>query len=251
MSIRRRTLPRSRLAIALVVTVSTLLAACASASLTPPPAATASATLPSTGPRTEPSLAPTQVPSSATTAVSLRSAPMAPCREDASVAACVKPGTYLLDAAIPPGTVTLDVPAGWFEWDQGGGTEGLLVNTGSGAPDGSGWGLLLSAVGSIPRDPCGGIRGSISAAQAATVDGVLTAIASWPGFRASAPAQSVRLGDVEGRMVELTYRGTRPDARHRSCGRRRAASRSMRIRWSAGPRPRPTQLYVFAMVTGS
>jgi hypothetical protein len=249
--------------VALVVTVSTLLAACAATSPTPSPAATAPetsaaaatapatsapATRPSTGPTTEPSLAPTHVTSSAmTTALSLRSAPAAPCREDATAATCIKPGTYLLDPTIPPGTVTLDVPAGWFEWDEGGGTEGLLVNTGRGAPDGSGWGLLLSAVGTVPLDPCGGIRGSVPADQAASVDGVLKAIASWPGFHASAPARPVRLGGVQGRMVELTYTGDPARCPSSQLWTTPSGIAVDAYPMVGGTRTRPAQLYLFAI----
>ena len=171
MSIRRRTHFRSRLAVTGLV-ASLVLAACSTSNSTPKPTTTAPPAQPSTIASTiAPSAAPTRVTGSAVTARSLRGAETVPCHQGSSDAQCVKAGTYALDASIPPGTVTLDVPAGWFEWDPGGGTEGLLVDSGRDAPDGSGWGVLLSAVGTIPRDPCGELRGSIPADQTTTVDG--------------------------------------------------------------------------------
>src|SRR4051812_43164091 len=52
---------------------------------------------------------------------------------------CITAGTYRLGNQLLRTAVTIDVPKGWFEWDPGTGTEGLLVDRPD-AAQGTGWG---------------------------------------------------------------------------------------------------------------
>jgi hypothetical protein len=137
--------------------------------------------------------------------MSLRVAPGAPCRPGGSGTECIEPGRYVLDAGLVPGTVTIDVPAGWFEWDVGGGSEGLLVDGGTDAPDGSGWGLLFAPIGQVPLDPCDPKKGSLP--SSATVDDVVTAMDRWPGFTLSGRPAPIAIDEFSGKRIELRFTG--------------------------------------------
>ena len=95
------------------------------------------------------------------------------------------------------------MPAGWFEWQPAGDFEGVLVDSGPDASQGSGWGLMFLAVGPVSRDPCDRAKGTLDPAETATVDGLVTAMRGWPGFKATAPTPIVVDG-YSGQLVELT-----------------------------------------------
>jgi hypothetical protein len=134
--------------------------------------------------------------------MSLRVAPGAPCHPGGTGTNCIAPGRYVLDAGLIPGTITLDVQPGWFEWDPGGGSEGLLVDRGSDAPDGSGWGLLFTPIGNVSVDPCDAQKGLLR--STATVDDVVAAIGSWPGFTTTTRPESISIDGFSGKLIELT-----------------------------------------------
>jgi hypothetical protein len=143
-------------------------------------------------------------PAASASILSLRVAPGAPCQPGGTGDSCIAPGRYELDAGLVPGTATIDVPAGWFEWEPGGGSEGLLVDGGTDAPNGSGWGLLIMSIGRVSLDPCDSAKGSLRGTP--TVDEMLLTMASWPGFKATAPT-SVTVGGMPGQLIQLTYVG--------------------------------------------
>jgi hypothetical protein len=95
------------------------------------------------------------------------------------------------------------VPAGWFQWLPAGDFEGVLVDSGPDAPDGSGWGLMFIALGPVSRDPCDRARGTLDPADTASVDGIITAIRRWPQFESTAPAP-IEIDGYEGKLIELT-----------------------------------------------
>lgn len=187
-----------RVAVALIAATA-IAAGCSNATSNPAPALPAGSPGPATAvvtaaPPTRPSSTPPSV-------VQLRTAPGAACVEGGTGTDCVAPGTYALDASIAPVTITLDVPRGWFEWDPGGGTEGLLVSGAPDAPDGSGWGVIFSPLGTIFPDPCHQASGTPR--SAGTVDAVVAAMMTWPGFTVSQP-KAVTLDGRPGKVVEVT-----------------------------------------------
>ena len=181
------------------IVATTVLAGCSNANTVPP--ATAPAASPATAAPVASALPATQAPSTAASAALLRGAPGAACVEGGTETACIAPGTYALDASIAPVTITIDVPRGWFEWDPGGGTEGLLVDGGGDAPGGSGWGLLFSPLGKIFPDPCHQASGT--ARSVSTVDEVVASMTAWPGFTVGKP-KAITLDGRPGKTVEVT-----------------------------------------------
>jgi hypothetical protein len=113
---------------------------------------------------------------------------------------CLSPGTYELGSAVPGARV--DVPGGWFEWDPGPGSVGLLVDRPD--IDGSGWGLIIAQVGDVVRDPCHVRAGIYPAGQLDTPEKFAAAIAAWPGFHATAP-ERITVGGIAGVRVRLTW----------------------------------------------
>jgi len=99
---------------------------------------------------------------------------------------CIAPGTYSLGPNLPS-SMTVTVPGGWFEWDQGPGSAGLLSGQGTNHV-GSGWGALIFLVGSVPRNPCDPGAGTLPATDVDTPGALAAAIAAWPGFEATDPA---------------------------------------------------------------
>jgi hypothetical protein len=97
-------------------------------------------------------------------------------------------------------TVTVVVPTGWFEWDMGPGTQGLLVDRPDAA---SGWGVIFSSVGAVSRDPCDLSKGTVPPDQTKTVDGLIGAMARWPGFHVG-PSKPVVIGGIQGEQVQVT-----------------------------------------------
>ena len=116
---------------------------------------------------------------------------------------CIIPGTYTVASDVVRAKVSLDVPDSWFEWDPGPGLEGLLVERGVDAAQGSGWGLVFAAVGVVSRDPCDSSRGTFPIAQTSSVNGLIAAIGSGPGFEAGQP-RPITIGGAQGQVVALT-----------------------------------------------
>jgi hypothetical protein len=139
---------------------------------------------------------------------SIVNAPLEACHPGGSPA-CIVPGTYRLAVALP-GDLTLDVPAGWFSFQPAPASDGLLVDSGPDAPDGSGWGVVFMTVGAVPIDPCDPAKGTFDGAQTSTVDGLVTAMTSWPGFDATTPT-AIEVDGVSGQQIELTSTRTETD----------------------------------------
>jgi hypothetical protein len=142
---------------------------------------------------------------SPTTVLSLRaqSSGSAPCPKSGSNRGCLVPGTYRLDEDVTAASVTMDIPAGWAEWEPGRGSEGLLVDNGPDAPDGSGWGLLFSAPSQFLADPCKPSGAKVRSSQTGTLDQVAQVMAGWPGFAGTAPTR-ITVDGFDGRLVELS-----------------------------------------------
>jgi hypothetical protein len=151
-----------------------------------------------------PSAAPS-ASASPTTAMSLRaqSSGSASCPKSGSSSGCLVAGTYRLDDDVTTATVTMEIPAGWAEWEPGRGSEGLLVDNGPDARDGSGWGLLFSAPSQFLVDPCKPNGAKVRSSQVGTLDQVAEVMASWPGFTASAPTR-ITVDGFDARLVELS-----------------------------------------------
>ena len=119
-----------------------------------------------------------------------------PCDSTDTNKSCLAPGTYQLtgDPDVWPATVTIEVPAGWFQpmvgplGTPGSGWDAVLVNGGAETNyNGSGWGVVFTTVGDVYRDPCDASKGTIPAAQVDTPQKLADAIATWPKFTATAP----------------------------------------------------------------
>ena len=169
---------------------------------------------------TPPSLTPTAAPSvivspSAASSPSapaepltLKTAPLAACDPaDTNPTTCVAPGTYQLNNWPGPQTwpvmVTVDVPAGWFDWDAGPGVDAVLVGSGGEARGNSGWGALFATVGDVSRDPCDAAKGLLRSADVDTPQKLAAAMAAWPKFTATAP-QSITVDGHHGLKFEMT-----------------------------------------------
>jgi hypothetical protein len=127
-----------------------------------------------------------------------------PCAPTSVQAHCLAAGTYALSTIDAwPATITLDIPSGWSDWDPGPGLLGLLVDKGEAAPDGSGWGVVISTVGEVPRDPCDPSAGSFPAEDISTPEDLAAAMASWPNFSAT-PAAPVTFDGTRGVVFDLT-----------------------------------------------
>ena len=157
-----------------------------------------------------PSPGPTPSASPASPAM-LKDAPQAACGPGGGTAICVAPGTYRLSGDVWPGEITMDVPAGWFEWlpyTDRDAYDALLVNAGT--DNGSGWGLEFNVVDTVPKDPCDPTKGTYDQTETSTVDGLVAAMSRWPGFKATAPIPTV-VGGYSGKLVELTSTRTDTD----------------------------------------
>ena len=149
---------------------------------------------------------PTSAPSVTAAVLTLKDAPFALCSpSDTKLAACVVPGRYQLNNWPGPGTwpatITVDVPAGWTDWDAGPGWDAVLRANAEG--QGSGWGAMFYTVGDVARDPCDSTKGWIPAAQVDTPQKLAAAMAAWPRFTATAP-QSVTVDGHGGVKFQLT-----------------------------------------------
>jgi hypothetical protein len=155
-----------------------------------------------------PTASPTPVPTPSGPQT-LVDAPLVACYPGGDPTGCMAPGTYRLSTPSWPGIITMDVPAGWFSWSPGPDEEGVLVDGGPDAPMGSGWGAMFMTVGSVSRDPCNTDKGVFDPDQTATVDGLVAAMRSWPGFTVSEPTP-VSLGGYDGQLVDVTSSLTLP-----------------------------------------
>ncbi len=144
----------------------------------------------------------TPVPTPEPTLTLLGSAPAAAC-VSGGPSDCTQAGTYGLSSWSWPALISLDVPAGWFSWQPADDFEGMLVSGGSDATSGSGWGLMFIAPGAVSRDPCDPAKGTFGPRQTSTVDGLVTAMRSWPGFKATPPTP-ITVGGHDGQLIELT-----------------------------------------------
>ena len=173
--------------------------------------------LPNRGQTGGPAVSPTPTPSasplpSASPALppTLEQAPLAAC-SPGGAADCLAPGTYRLTGNVWPGTITLDVPAGWFEWLPLTGRDAYdAVLVGSGTGGGSGWGVVFSVVDLVAKDPCDPAKGRYARAETGTVDKLVAAMGAWPGFASTAPAPTV-VGGHSGQLVKLTSTRTVTD----------------------------------------
>jgi hypothetical protein len=155
-----------------------------------------------TQPPTTPAI-PSAIPSFPSSATSLRAAPVGPCIIVRAGFDCTAAGTYRLDPDVVPVPAAIDVPRGWFEWDVGPGTAGVLVDSGSNAPGGSGWGILFSSFGRVRVDPCDPAAGFVGNDTISTAAAAVQVMQRWPGFQVSTP-QPISMGGYNGLLVEVT-----------------------------------------------
>jgi hypothetical protein len=155
-------------------------------------------------PSLTPTPAPTRPPVSSLT--TLHAAVSVPCSDLPTAELCIRPGTYALGEAVPGGSV--EVPAGWWEWNPGIGSVGLLVEHPD-VPGGSGWGVVLTQVGDVSRDPCDRSAGIHARDDVDTPAELAAVMASWPGFQAT-PAGPINFGDVQGVHTQLITSSTSP-----------------------------------------
>ena len=110
-----------------------------------------------------------------------------------------------------PGTISFDVPRAGFRTSTGSrGAEGVIVESGQAAIDGSGWGPIV-------HDGERGLEGSVRperrpvpANETATVDGLIAAMRSWPDFEVSA-SQPVAVDGHAGQLVTISSTRTAAD----------------------------------------
>jgi hypothetical protein len=207
----RRSLPGPRM-LAAVATAITVVAGCANAAPVPS-VATSSTPAPTAAVTQAPTATPSATPAATPTATAApaTAAPLStladesnyrPCPNDGPTS-CLDAGTYRLGSDVVATAVgTVVIADGWFEWDMGPGTEGLLIDR-TDAKDGSGWGVLFSSVHLVSRDPCDSTAGTFPAGSTSSVDGVITAMRKWPGFQVG-PARPVTLGGATGKQVAVT-----------------------------------------------
>jgi hypothetical protein len=156
-----------------------------------------------------PSVASTPSPA-ASLPTALVNARMAPCGPDGGTPTCLEAGTYRLSSNFWPALITIEVPEGWWEWRPGEDYDGVLVESGGDAPDGSGWGLTFAMVDTVSKDPCDLSAGSLAAEGTGTVDGLVTAIGAWPGF-VTTSSTPITIDGFTGRLIELASDGTTAD----------------------------------------
>ena len=116
---------------------------------------------------------------------------------------CMPAGTYRLTSDSWPQTISFEVPEGWFPYGPGADSDGVLVESGPTAPNGSGWGTMFLMVGSVSKDPCDPSADRFPTAETATVDGLVAAMRSWPGFAVS-DAQPIEVDGHAGQLVTVT-----------------------------------------------
>ena len=128
---------------------------------------------------------------------------------------CLSAGTYRLSSARWPQTISFEIPEGWFPYIPTAESEGVLVESGSDAPEGSGWGPMFVMVGDVSKDPCDPSAGRVPAAATTTVDGLITAMRSWPDFAVS-DAEPIEIDGHTGMVVTVTSTRTETDCASQS-----------------------------------
>ena len=109
-------------------------------------------------------------------------------------------GSYVIDEPFPV-RITFDVPDGWFSWISNAYIAGVIVDNGVG-DGGSGWGTTFWIVDNVYADPCD--PGSqLDPPLGPSVDDLVTALASLPGYEATAPVDITASG-FSGVELELT-----------------------------------------------
>jgi hypothetical protein len=157
---------------------------------------------PSASPSVPPS--PSAIPSPSSAGVTtLDGATAGPCTVGGTGTGCMVPGNYRLSADGWPGQITIDVPIGWFSYHPSAVFEGVLADSGPDVPNGSGWGVMFAPVGAVSKDPCDPAKGTFAPTETATVDGLIAAINSWIGFRAS-KATVASVDGHPGKQIELS-----------------------------------------------
>jgi hypothetical protein len=168
--------------------------------------------LPGTGGVGHPTVTPSPNPAaSQASPPMLEQASPAACGPIASALNCLAPRTYSLTGNVWPAEITLDVPAGWFEWlpyTNRDAYDALLVDAGTNGN--SGWGLVFSVVDAVAKDPCDPAKGSYGRAEIGTVDKLVAAMGKWPGFAVMAPTPTV-VGGYSGQLVKVTSTRTMTD----------------------------------------
>ncbi|TME11663.1 MAG: hypothetical protein E6I65_05915, partial [Chloroflexi bacterium] len=104
------------------------------------------------GPSVSPSPTPVAPSASPALPAMLEQASHAACGPGGGTPDCLAPGTYRLTGNVWPGEITMDVPAGWFEWlpsTDRDAYDALLV--GPSTRGGSGWGLVFSVVDAVAK----------------------------------------------------------------------------------------------------
>jgi len=125
---------------------------------------------------------------------------------------CMAPGTYRLTGNVWPGTITMEVPDGWFEWlpfTDRDAYDALLIGPSTGG--GSGWGLVFSVVDTVWKDPCDATKGRYDRAATDTIEELAAVISRWPGFEATAPAAPSVVSGYSGQLVAVTSTRTVAD----------------------------------------
>jgi len=151
-----------------------------------------------------PSASPTPSASPAAPAM-LKDAPHAACSPAGGASNCLAPGTYRLTGNVWPGEITMDVPIGWFEWQPYTWDDAYdAVLVGDGTNGGSGWGVVFSVVDAVSKDPCDPAKGRFGRAETATIDQLVAAMRSWPGFQATVPGAPTVVSGYSEQLVELT-----------------------------------------------
>jgi hypothetical protein len=160
-----------------------------------------------------PSAAPSPTPAPSTSHASspsrIQGAPRVSCGDDPGMD-CVAAGTYAVGSAAWPGTIMLDIPAGWFAWDPADDFQALLVDAGADVPDGSGWGVAFSVVDAVSKDPCDASAGTSAHDTTGSAAGFVDAMRAWPGFNVSAATQ-IKVDGNPGLLVEVTSSRTAAD----------------------------------------
>ena len=120
------------------------------------------------------------------------------------------PGTYYLTAPTYPARISFTVPAGWWHWQASQDVNGILVDSGPDAPQGSGWGVLFSVVGNVNLVPCPDRVGSVDLTPVTSVDALLEAAATWQGFRVTND-EPIAIDGFTGQRVTITTTHTKDD----------------------------------------
>jgi hypothetical protein len=127
---------------------------------------------------------------------------------DSPVPGDLPAGDYYLDLPAYPARIDFAVPEGWWYFWPGAtradsDAHAILVNSlDTGAANGSGWGLSLTLVASVPVDPCDPAAGTMDPSDTQSPDSLATAFGKWADFPAT--VEDVTMGGFSGKRVEIT-----------------------------------------------